>query len=108
MKLWACPIVHTVASMLLAISLGTSAWAQTPRLKNIDLCNGKDGASPDLQIEGCTALIDSEQEGGNTLSIAYNNRGNAYTAKGEYDRAIEDYDLSIRRNPAYARAYNNR
>ena len=29
-------------------------------------------------------------------------------AKGEYDRAIQDYDQSIKLNPNYARAFNNR
>ncbi len=39
---------------------------------------------------------------------AYNNRGVAYKNKGEYDRAIADYDKAISLNPKYASAYNNR
>ena len=42
------------------------------------------------------------------LAIAYNNRGNAYAAKGDYDRAIQDFDQSIKLNPAYAKPFNNR
>jgi tetratricopeptide (TPR) repeat protein len=37
-----------------------------------------------------------------------NNRGNAYYKKNDYDRAIADYDLSIKAVPNYARAFNNR
>jgi tetratricopeptide (TPR) repeat protein len=39
---------------------------------------------------------------------AYNNRGNAYLAKGQYDAAIKDYDKSIELKPRYANAYDNR
>ena len=76
--------------------------------KNIDLCNGVDRSSPDIQINGCTALIASGEAPPETLVIAHNNRGNAYTTKGEYDRAVQDYDESIKLNPNYARAFNNR
>ena len=39
---------------------------------------------------------------------AYNNRGNAYLAMGQYDAAIRDYDTSIKLKPWYANAYDNR
>lgn len=43
------------------------------------------------------------------LAVAHNNRGNAYTTKGDYDRAIPDFDESIKLNPAYAKKpFNNR
>ncbi|MGO9474379.1 MAG: hypothetical protein ACLPWS_13405 [Rhodomicrobium sp.] len=41
----------------------------------------------DLQIRGCTAGILSGKWSGKNLAAAYNNRGNAYNGKGEYDRA---------------------
>ena len=40
--------------------------------------------------------------------LALNDRGNAYEAVGEYDRAIEDYGRAIQLNPGYAAAYYNR
>ena len=40
--------------------------------------------------------------------MAYSNRGNAFSNKGELDRAIEDYDHAIRLNPRDVRAYDNR
>ena len=105
-------VVRGVASALMLLLLGgvTAAQrpAQTPMFKNIDLCNGVDRSSPDIQINGCTALIASGEATPETLVIAHNNRGNAYTTKGEYDRAVQDYDESIKLNPNYARAFNNR
>src|SRR5262249_46460690 len=88
--------------------VGAQRPGQDPKFRNVELCNGVDRTSLDIQIGGCTALIDSGKETPQTLVIAYNNRGNAYTAKGEYDRAIQDYDQSIKLDPNYARAFNNR
>ena len=39
---------------------------------------------------------------------AYNNRGVAYDAKGEHDRAIADYTAAIRIDPSLAHTYHNR
>ena len=75
---------------------------------NVELCNGIGRTSPEARINGCTALIDSRQGTTTTLAIAYNNRGNAYTAKTDYDRAIQDFDQSIKLNPTYIKALNNR
>ena len=101
-------IVHGVASTLMLMLLVTWAAAQSTKLKNVDLCNGVDRTSAEPQIIGCTALIESGLENSQTLVIAYNNRGNAYTSKGEYELAIQDYDESIKLNPNYAKAFNNR
>lgn len=39
---------------------------------------------------------------------AYNNRGNAYQRKGDFDSAINDYNSALKLQPDYAEAYNNR
>jgi tetratricopeptide (TPR) repeat protein len=39
---------------------------------------------------------------------AYYNRGNAYSSKADYDRAIDDYNRAIELNPKNAHAYYNR
>ena len=101
-------IVNGAATVLMLLVLGSVTAAQTPRLKNIQLCNGEDRSTPDAQITGCSALIDSGDETPQVLTIAYNNRGNAYTAKGAYDLAIKDYDRAVELNPNYAKAFNNR
>ena len=101
-------VVHGTALTLILLSLGGVAGAQRSMLKNIELCNGVDRTSPDIQIDACTSLINSGKQTPQTLVIAYNNRGNAYVAKGEYDRAIQDYDQSIKLSPTYSKAFNNR
>jgi lipoprotein NlpI len=39
---------------------------------------------------------------------AYNERGIAYKEKGQYDKAISDYNMAIEINPRLSEAYNNR
>src|SRR5262245_14008600 len=105
-------VVRGMASALVLLFLGGGVEAQRPTQKawfrNIELCNGADRTVPDIQIGGCTALIDSGKAMPQTLVIAYNNRGNAYSTKGGYDLAVQDYDQSIKLNPNYAQAFNNR
>jgi tetratricopeptide (TPR) repeat protein len=99
---------------LVAIVLlfSTSAVAQGPQLlaiqKNIELCNRVDSKSADAQITGCTALIQADGNTRRTLAVAYNNRGNAYVMKGEYDRAVQDFDESIKADSNHSKAFNNR
>lgn len=71
-------------------------------------CDGKNGTSADQQIAGCTGLIESGRGNENGLSVAFYNRGNGYAAKGDFDRAIEDYDDAIKHNPKMAVAFSNR
>src|SRR6266404_2615694 len=66
------------------------------------------GASPELAIGACTAIIQSGQETTKGLARALNNRGIAYREKGEYDRAVQDLDEATRLDPNYALAFNNR
>jgi len=57
-----------------------------------------------LQIEYFTNAIRIDIEYAGT----YNNRGVAYYMKGEYDRAIRDYNKAIELKPDCAEAYYNR
>jgi lipoprotein NlpI len=41
-------------------------------------------------------------------AVAFYNRGNAYAAKAQYDRAIEDFDQAIGLDPKYALAFYSR
>ena len=38
----------------------------------------------------------------------YNNRGLAYAGKGDFQRALLDFDQANELDPSYAKAYNNR
>ena len=72
---------------------------------------GKDctDTNPDLAIRGCSAIIEmvSPRQSNESLAIAYANRGLAYHNKGEYDRAIKDYDKAIALNPKDPDPYYN-
>ena len=59
----------------------------------------KEKASPDLQVSGCTTVIQSGKETKKNLSIAFNNRGNGYRAKNYNDTALADYNQAIRLDP---------
>lgn len=96
-----------MAGVVLLIGL-RFASAEESLLKDVELCNGVKGGSPETRIKGCTNLIISRSPNSLGLAIAYNNRGNAYVAEGKYNLAIADYDNALAMNPRYAKAYNNR
>src|ERR1700757_5128800 len=106
--------IDRLAPILILLLFGSPALAQNAKpkdgyLTNIKLCNGVDRTPFEARINGCTALIEARQDTTTTaLAIAYNNRGNAYAAKRDYDRAIEDFDQSIKLNPTYIKPFNNR
>ena len=65
------------------------------------------GASPDLAVGACTAIIQSGQETAKGLAAAFLNRGRGYAGKREYDRAIQDYDQAIRLDQNNAAAFSS-
>jgi tetratricopeptide (TPR) repeat protein len=60
------------------------------------------------RIQGCTALIEQRDESVADLSLAYAMRALAYSLKGRYQTAIQDYDVAISMRPDFAVALNNR
>jgi lipoprotein NlpI len=63
---------------------------------------------PEPRIVACTESIKSGKWKGNNQAINYANRGLAYNAKGDPDRAIADFNQAISINPKGATFYNNR
>src|SRR5580704_10711645 len=72
---------------------------------DIDTCVKGTG---DEQIAACTRAINSGRWRGPGLAWAYVNRGAAYFAKGDNDRAIADATKAIELDPKYDAAYYNR
>ena len=96
-----------IAALAAAIYvLGTPLFAQTN--EDWALCLGRDFASPDLPIKGCTAVIQTGRQVLRNLATAYNNRGVAYRLEAKYEEAIRDFDEAIRLVPDDAHAFNNR
>ena len=102
-----CSLFATSAAILLAAQIPNSAvFAQIS--KEWSQCAGREGPVADVIISGCSAVIQAGQDSPVRLATAFNNRGVAYRFKGEYDRALDDYNQAILRNPGFANAYNNR
>jgi tetratricopeptide (TPR) repeat protein len=94
--LFASTTLLTPAAMAQVVS---KEWGQ---------CSGGEGRDPDLIIAGCTAVIEAHTDTPRRLAIALNNRGVAFKAKGDFDHALQDYDISIQLDPYAANHYNNR
>ena len=60
------------------------------------------------RIEVCTRAIESAELSQENLARAYNNRGLAYVAEGEVERAIADFDKSLELHPGYVNALMDR
>src|SRR5262249_52507063 len=94
------------ASFSLVAMLAEPASAQSS--KEWNQCTGREGPAPDVIIQGCTAVIQGNQNTPTELAAAYNNRGVAYRYKGENDRALQDLNEAIRLKPDAPDHYNNR
>ncbi len=70
-------------------------------------CADESAGDPDLQIDYCTRVIDSGDLSNGKLAYTFHARGGTYYHKGQYDRAIADYDEAIRLKPDNAYAYNS-
>src|SRR5258706_13189970 len=93
-------------ALLLGLLLSgvTTATAQSPP----GACFSTDAnTSLDLRINACTGLIESKGLSPDRLAVAFQNRGSAYVAKGDTDRAIQDFDQAIKLDPKYANAFNS-
>ena len=95
-----------IALLVVSGSKGAPAFAQTPQ--DWAHCLLGDLSTPDLPIEGCTAVIKTGDQVLRRLAAAYNNRGVAYRVKANYAQAIDDFNEAIRLVPDNANAFNNR
>src|SRR6266480_3887919 len=100
-SVFAVTVVGTVAVMSNAVIVGQT-------LKEWSQCSASESMAVDVVISACSAIILSGQDGSRRLAMAFNNRGVGYKLKGDYDRALEDYEQAILLNPNFANAYNNR
>jgi len=91
MKKSTCALA-AAAVAICCVAVAARAQTPTPLSKDWTWCLNKERTAPDLQISGCTTVIHSGAARGKDLAVALNQRGNAWRAKGDNDRAIADYD----------------
>jgi tetratricopeptide (TPR) repeat protein len=96
------------ATVLATVAVMSSAEIAAQTLKEWGQCSAGEGKAVDVVISACSAIIQVGQDGPRRLAMAFNNRGAAYKLKGDYDRALKDYEQAILFNPNFANAYNNR
>lgn len=69
-------------------------------------------SDPDAAISGCLNLMklhpQDEPSWPARVTLAFFNCGNSYFAKGNFDRAIEEYSQAIKISPQFNIAFNNR
>jgi tetratricopeptide (TPR) repeat protein len=87
--------------VLLAAVVGSCGGAAAEE----DVCAYGSG---DAAIADCTRAIQSGRFTGHALALKFSNRGVEWRLKGDYERAISDYDDAIRLDPKYADAWYNR
>ena len=85
-------LISGVAPFVILLSLVSPTASQDPKpknnvLENLALCNGTDRTSPELQINGCTAIIDLGEQTP-AATIAYDIRDDAYPGKGAMTSAM--------------------
>jgi|GEM_PF-727017 len=93
-----------------ALAPALAAILATIRVAAADPLDGHDcfSSDNDRRIAGCTELIERSGLSGQLLGSAYAMRALAYSLKGLYDTAIQDYNEAIRLIPDFAVALNNR
>ena len=98
----------TLAGALIAVVvLLAAAGAHGQSTTDSERCVSVTG-NPDLAIQHCTRAIESQKFSGELLARLYFNRGVEWAAKGDFDRAIADYDAAIKLQPRAADTFYNR
>ena len=91
-----------LGAFLAAFTLLATMLAQA---NPIDDCN--QSADIERQIDGCTQFLQLDPFSPH-VALAYGRRGEAYVHKGDFARAIADFDQAIALDPKDADAYYNR
>lgn len=84
----------------------TQWWVQ--HLRQLECTNSGDGYSAEVSINGCNAIIRSNNAIGTVRADAYRHRGDRYRELGDLERALRDYNQAIRYNAELAPAYVRR
>jgi len=92
-----------LALVLLLVTACLAFQASSPAYAVYE-CNPDNVSDPDIAIRACNAEIAA----GRYLAIAYYDRGLAWAKKNETEKALADYNASLKINPDYQNAYISR
>jgi tetratricopeptide (TPR) repeat protein len=92
-------------ALLLPLVLSTAVVATPSATDSRSDCFSEDN---DRRISGCTALLGGGGLAPDEEATLLAMRALAYSLKGEYARALDDYDAAIELNPEFSVALNNR
>ena len=99
---------QTVMALMAVTAMMLPAALRAQQADDRSRCFAREGVSPEQKLEGCTALIESGGQTPQGLVAAFNSRGNVHLNNRNYDRAIGDYNQTIRLDPKYAIGFHNR
>ncbi len=95
---------HFLWFMSVALT-GFSCWMSAAAADDIAICGASTG---DDAIAACTRLIVTGNLKGSDLVLAFTLRGMRLAEKGQFDRAIQDYDKAIKLDPKSEYGYGGR
>src|SRR5262245_31080250 len=95
-----------VAAIFILLAVALSPLAPTPAIaatSDRDSCTSVDAAAESI-IASCSRVLAREGQNlsAHNRAVTLGHRGFAYQRKGEYDRAMRDFDDVIRLNPPHA------
>src|SRR5262245_42837193 len=99
-------IIRAIAALFLVVPALPVSPAFALTQLELDWCANvanREGLS--LQIEGCTAAINSGRLSVKDQVWVLHFRADAYTVSGKFDLAMADYDEAVRLNPDDARSF---
>jgi len=102
--------MHALTAMAL-MALTTLMLPGAARAQQSDdrsRCFAREGVTAEQKLESCTAVIESGGRTPQGLVAAFNSRGNVHLNNRNYDRAIDDYNETIRLDRKYAVGFHNR
>ncbi|MCH8285001.1 tetratricopeptide repeat protein [candidate division KSB1 bacterium] len=86
---------------VLVLDIFPELFFEDIRIEQIDDAYSRPGVFVDISGSDSSACCPD-------FFFAFNNRGISYYRKGQFDRAIEDFDEALRLNPDLAEAFSNR
>lgn len=101
-------VTRFVFALALSISFCPTSGALAQKAAdNVRQC-ASNTAAPEAKIAACSAVIQAGAGSDKNLNAALYNRGSAYTAKGQYDKAIADFSQALTLNPKDGISYIGR